>query len=713
MRLSLVIDGNAAGAKQALDETSHALGRVQASSKTSAGALTEHSRGVDVARGSARGLSFEAKNLSYQLVDVAQGALSGQSAFMIMAQQGGQLAQVVGTSKGGLGGLMKELGGAIVGVLTPMRVLGAAALATGVAGYGLYSYWKSVGLQLDDTARSAGTTMRTMRELQTIAAGKGIDRNQFLPDMEKFAAQVYLARNGMGGLADVLRANGVQGARDFEDAFSKAANVIARARGDLELQKSLLSQMGLPATADYARFMEQGADSIRKARQEVVSFGGAVEDEMIKKARALGETWDLAWANMANRAQGVVVSVKASLNDLIKTQGWELLKKIATMTPTAVVGAATGTASGVRSASPNTRVSEAFAALPKVTVQESKPTDPEKDKADIARKIQALSLLGQTTTALEARQMVELQVQQAAAGGVYIDDERVKVLKRLAEEQALGITQIRAGIDAYRLEGETIGMTVGQSTAYLAAQNAILDAKRRGAALTADQVAWIEREAAAMGTVAQRTDDLKWRYDAAKGAFTTFRQEIAQGTGVWDALSKTAISALDKIGAKLGDLAFDQAWQAVFGSSGVAGGASSGGGIFASIGKLFGFAQGGYTGDVGRQAIAGVVHGKEFVINAQATARHRPLLEALNANRLPGYERGGYVGPPPSDAVTFATTTSKAPVTVTNTFSIDARGAQKGAGQEIAQALGEFAKSSAFERRVWGVVREGRARLWD
>lgn len=44
-----------------------------------------------------------------------------------------------------------------------------------------------------------------------------------------------------------------------------------------------------------------------------------------------------------------------------------------------------------------------------------------------------------------------------------------------------------------------------------------------------------------------------------------------------------------------------------------------------------GFESGGYTGDYGTSDIAGVVHGKEFVVNASATRKHRATLEAMNA----------------------------------------------------------------------------------
>lgn len=57
-----------------------------------------------------------------------------------------------------------------------------------------------------------------------------------------------------------------------------------------------------------------------------------------------------------------------------------------------------------------------------------------------------------------------------------------------------------------------------------------------------------------------------------------------------------------------------------------------------------GFASGGYTGDIDPREVAGVVHGREYVVNARATALHRPLLEKLNAS-VPGYASGGYVAP--------------------------------------------------------------------
>lgn len=61
-----------------------------------------------------------------------------------------------------------------------------------------------------------------------------------------------------------------------------------------------------------------------------------------------------------------------------------------------------------------------------------------------------------------------------------------------------------------------------------------------------------------------------------------------------------------------------------------------------------GFQQGGYTGNKGVSTVAGVVHGQEFVMHAEATRKNRALLEAMNAGWSPegmgGYQSGGYVG---------------------------------------------------------------------
>ena len=68
----------------------------------------------------------------------------------------------------------------------------------------------------------------------------------------------------------------------------------------------------------------------------------------------------------------------------------------------------------------------------------------------------------------------------------------------------------------------------------------------------------------------------------------------------------------------------------------------------ANVAKIAGFERGGYTGDTGSKEIAGVVHGREYVVNADATARNRAALEAMNAGATLGNN-------PPNVSVTVIT----------------------------------------------------------
>jgi hypothetical protein len=65
-----------------------------------------------------------------------------------------------------------------------------------------------------------------------------------------------------------------------------------------------------------------------------------------------------------------------------------------------------------------------------------------------------------------------------------------------------------------------------------------------------------------------------------------------------------------------------------------------------NVAKIAGFEHGGYTGPGGRKQVAGVVHGGEFVIPKDLTAKYRDELEHLHRfGRLPGFEAGGFVMP--------------------------------------------------------------------
>lgn len=163
---------------------------------------------------------------------------------------------------------------------------------------------------------------------------------------------------------------------------------------------------------------------------------------------------------------------------------------------------------------------------------------------------------------------------------------------------------------------------------------------------------------------------------ALKGAPAALDDVTTASQGAAEAITdstQTAASSLGNLSTSVGDATSNLG---KFGSSllnAFPAAPSGGGGLFGGLfGSLFGggggtgvnltntlspttlsilagapgglYAEGGYTGDMGTNMAAGIVHGGEFVVNANATARNRALLEALN-NGLPGYAAGGLVLP--------------------------------------------------------------------
>jgi hypothetical protein len=94
-----------------------------------------------------------------------------------------------------------------------------------------------------------------------------------------------------------------------------------------------------------------------------------------------------------------------------------------------------------------------------------------------------------------------------------------------------------------------------------------------------------------------------------------------------------------------------------------------------------GFATGGFTGNGPRNALAGFVHGQEFVMPAHVTARHRGTLEAMRAgasptpnivinNNAPGVSvRTDYVGPDEVRLICEETVAKNAPRVVAGSLS--------------------------------------------
>lgn len=564
---------------------------------------------------SARSVSFEARNLGFQLVDVTQGLVSGQPAFMIFAQQAGQIGQIIATSPRGLGGLMRELGSSIKSTVGTTGLLVGGFAAVGVAGAAIVNSIAKSAMALDDLSRAAGTTNAQMRGLESAAAFKGISTAEFTKGVSQFAGSVYDAQHNMGGLAQVFAANN-KSAKSFNDYLEKAADLIERSASDQQ-RLQILQQMGLPPTMQWVRLLSQGADGIRAAVAESAKFDEVANDKLIANARKFDEAWATAWKNFSTNGQSAIVTAIDSMDRLYNSVD-RIAKRIGNSSfwsnfiPADLKG--TGVEPLTMGDLANGRVQGGFAAMRENPVNTSLQRALQ-DRANqirsggtldynaqmraIAMQQQYLGILGQTVTADQAVRAVELQIQQyrLQPGALAISQQQVDTLKRLAREQATGVAQIKAMTDAQNVETATIGMSVGAAVEYTAAQNALNAAKQKGMILTAADIASIRANAAALGAAAANADLMRWAYTSlVQGPMQTFQQQLANGASFFDALKAAGINALNSIASKLMDMAAQNLWKNAIGGG-------SGGGLFSML-----FSGGGAAATAGADGLAAIHH---------------------------------------------------------------------------------------------------------
>jgi GH24 family phage-related lysozyme (muramidase) len=83
------------------------------------------------------------QNLSFQLNDIATSLSGGASPFQVMMQQGSQVAQALGSTGGGLGGVVKTLGGAFITMVNPISLASFALIGLAGAAVQYFSTLKS------------------------------------------------------------------------------------------------------------------------------------------------------------------------------------------------------------------------------------------------------------------------------------------------------------------------------------------------------------------------------------------------------------------------------------------------------------------------------------------------------------------------------------------------------------------------------------------
>ncbi len=258
---------------------------------------------------------------------------------------------------------------------------------------------------------------------------------------------------------------------------------------------------------------------------------------------------------------------------------------------------------------------------------------------------------------------------------------------------------VQEGLDLARFEQSISGMSAAQQRVELAVYQAQQEAKRAGITLDAQELTAIREKITLTqqldGTnkqVAASADGLKNAQQYFAESFTSSLSGLLTGT-------QTLNGALQNLVNSLIDATLQAALLGKGPLAGLFGGAGTG-----LLGSIFGFADGGYTGDGGKYEPAGVVHRGEYVMSKKATSRIGVgNLEAMHRGALGGFANGGYVGSAPAIRKPHLKSESKSaltsPVNINTNVTVNASG---GTPEQNSDLAGKVSKE--VEQRLKGLV---------
>ncbi|WP_173995032.1 hypothetical protein [Agrobacterium tumefaciens] len=178
-------------------------------------------------------------------------------------------------------------------------------------------------------------------------------------------------------------------------------------------------------------------------------------------------------------------------------------------------------------------------------------------------------------------------------------DKKKKGGKSEADKYSDIVDRANRHIASLKAEQEAIGLTEEAAAALRYETDLLNQAQQRGINLSSAQKIELSGLAQAMASIEVATDKMRdaldFAKDATNGFLSDFRQGLANGEGVWKSFGNAAMNVLNKVIDKIQTEFVDALFSAnsILGGGGGKGGGGLFGGLFAGLGKIFGFARGG------------------------------------------------------------------------------------------------------------------------
>jgi len=244
------------------------------------------------------------QNLTFQANDLATGLLSGQSAFQVFAQQGGQIAQILQQSNGGVMGGLRGVGSLLRGLVTPARLAVGGIAAVAAAGVGAWAKWQGeqdrLAASMAGLGRASGATLDGLNRIAEAQAKiSGLSNSQ-----GRTALGAFIGAGLRADVAGDLIASTKGFARITGQDLSEAAADLAKMARDptAGLEEMQRRFGGVTAGAmEMARAMQASGDKIGAQRIFMQAANKTIKESEDR-------TWSLkrAWDGLTNSIDNAI-----------------------------------------------------------------------------------------------------------------------------------------------------------------------------------------------------------------------------------------------------------------------------------------------------------------------------------------------------------------------------------------------------------------------
>ena len=579
---------------------------------------------------------------------------ANQNVSSAMQRMAGQIRLIEGPL-GGVAGRFTSFNQQLreVGPAAAIAIAGIAGVS--IAAQRLYSYARSTVSELSALAKAADRVGLATDDFQRLQFGfqlAGVEAREFESSMEQFARRMGEAATRGGRLAEILEANGVAirdangQMRSSMDLLRDYAELIRRAGSDQErlvLAQEAFGRAGL----DFVNALRNGEAALDDMATAADDAGGVIEERLLRKAEEFDDRWAASWRAFSVNAKSAVMEAITWLDNFMSKSdqvgNHPIFRRLAEILPS--FGGADLTYLD-----------------PDLARARGQPLGPDaRIRDDFGGELQAADQA--LVDALKQRYGV---VTEEAATTIIPDGSKERAGGRAGSRNRAAEAALREAeavaklIENLEHELSTIGLTdVERQKA-----NAL---RQAGAAATDEQRAKIEqlieaihREKEAMEAAAEASEFFR---KVTEDAFMSLIPAINTGNKALDDLLNTLIKVVA---------------QAMLFGRGPLGGLFGGGGGL--LGGIFPFAKGGIAAN-GRPVKTFARGGVSRTAAIFGEAGPEAAVPLPDGRRIPvdlkmpsgGESRGTEVNFSPS-------------------YNIDARGAQRGVGEEIASALEAYDK---------------------